>query len=225
MARVGFAKHIVQFEPRRAWSPLDQLRCHFENRVFNDAVLASPVTGHIDLSIPGARPVRRHVPELERSLDWIGLNYYTRWMVDAVGRVPHVARPGAAVTDLGWEVYADGLALAARRAALTGAPVLVTEHGFADAADRIRPRAMVESLAALGHQIERGLPVLGYLHWSLMDNFEWADGWHGRFGLYRVDAQRDPSGRERTRSAAVLSSIASENALTPALAAEAGATL
>ena len=225
MARVGFAKHIVQLEPRRAWSPLDQMRCHIENRVFNDAVLASPVTGHIDLSIPGARRVRRHVPELERSLDWIGLNYYTRWLVDAVGGVPHVARPGAEVTDLGWEVYADGLALAARRAQLTGAPVLVTEHGFADAADRLRPHAMVESLAALGRQMERGLPVLGYLHWSLMDNFEWADGWNGRFGLYRVDAKRDPSGRERTRSAAILSKIASENALTPALVAEAGATL
>jgi beta-glucosidase/6-phospho-beta-glucosidase/beta-galactosidase len=58
-----------------------------------------------------------------------------------------------------------------------------------------------------------------------MDNFEWADGWNGRFGLYRVDAKRDPSGRERTRSAAILAKIAGENALTPAVAAEAGATL
>ena len=213
-ARVGFAKHVVQLEPRRAWSPLDQLRCHFENRVFNDAVLDAPVSGKIELAMPGARGVRRVVPELADSLDWIGLNYYTRWGVDAVGRTPHVARDGAEVTDLGWEIYPDGLALAARRAQLTGAPVLVTEHGFADAADAKRPRALVESLAALGRQAERGLPVLGYLHWSLMDNFEWAEGWHGRFGLYRVDALNDPAGRARTLSAEVFARIARANAVT-----------
>ena len=213
-ARVGFAKHVVQLEPHRAWSPLDRLRCHFETRVFNDAVLDAPVSGRIELSIPGARSVRRDVPELAKSLDWIGLNYYTRWGVDAAGKVPHVARRGAQVTDLGWEVYPEGLALAARRAALTGAPVLVTEHGFADAADALRPLALVESLAALGREIERGLPVLGYLHWSLMDNFEWAEGWRGRFGLYRVDAARNPEGRERTRSAEVFAGIARANTVT-----------
>ncbi len=64
--------------------------------------------------------------------------------------------------------------------------------------------------------------MLGYLHWSLLDNFEWAEGWHGRFGLYRVDAPRDPEGRERTRSAAVLARIARANAITPDVAAEVG---
>jgi len=224
-ARVGFAKHVVQLEPRRRWSPLDRLRAHFENAVFNEAVLDAPVTGTIALSIPGARGVRRHVPELANSLDWIGLNYYTRWLVDAAGRVPHVARAGAATTDLGWEVYPQGLALAARRAALTGAPVLVTEHGFADADDDVRPRALVESLAALGRQAERGLPVLGYLHWSLMDNFEWADGWAGRFGLYRVDAPAHPESRERTRTAALYARIARSNAIAAELAAEVGVGL
>jgi beta-glucosidase len=214
-ARVGLAKHLIQFEPLHAWSPLDYVRAHVEDRVFNQAVLDAVVRGRIDLSIPGARAVRRTLPALERSLDWIGLNYYTRWQVDAVGHIPHVARRGAPTTDLDWEVYPEGLALAARRAALTGVPVLVTEHGFADATDRLRPRALVESLAALGREIERGVPVLGYLHWSLMDNFEWADGWHGRFGLYGVDPTVDPGARVRTRSAAIYAGIARENAVTP----------
>ncbi len=212
-ARVGFAKHLIQFEPLRAWSPLDHLRTHVEDRVFNEAVLDAAVTGRIALSIPGARAVRRTVRALERSLDWIGLNYYTRWQVDAAGRTPHVARRGAAVTDLDWEIYPQGLALAARRAALAGVPVLVTEHGFADATDRFRPRAIVDSLASLGREIDRGVNVLGYLHWSLMDNFEWADGWHPRFGLYRVDTMKDPDGRERTESAEVYSRIVRANAI------------
>jgi len=163
------------------------------------------------------------LPELERSLDWFGLNYYTRWKVDALGKTPHVTRAGAPVTDLGWEIYPEGLARAATRAAATGLPVLVTEHGFADATDALRPRALVESLAALAGAMDRGARVVGYLHWSLLDNFEWADGWGARFGLYRVDALADPASRERTRSAETFSRIVQANAILPDLAAEAGA--
>jgi len=212
-ARVGFAKHVVQLEPLRAWSPLDRLRAHFEDRVFNEAVLRAPVTGAIDLAIPGARPVRRRVPGLANSLDWIGLNYYTRWMVNAHGGTPHVLRRGAPATDLGWEIRPQGLALAAERVARTGVPVLVTEHGFADAADAVRPRATVEALAHLGRSIARGTNVAGYLHWSLLDNFEWEQGWAGRFGLYGVEPGGDLR-RVRRGSAATLARIARANAVT-----------
>jgi len=199
------------------------------HRVFNAAVLAAPVTGRIALSIPGTGRVERTVPGLEHSLDYLGLNYYTRWRVRALSRVPRVARaprgarPETARSDLGWEVGPAGLAAAARRAAGTGAPVLVTEHGLADAADAVRPRALVESLLGLGRAIAAGTPVLGYLHWSLMDNFEWAEGFAGRFGLGHVDFT-DP-GRPRTprRSAAVLARIARANAITAELAREVGA--
>lgn len=221
-ARVGFAKHLVQLEPLRAWSPLDRLRAHFEDRVFNESVLRAPRAGSIALSIPGARSVRRAAPALANSLDWLGLNYYTRWMVDGAGAVPHVARRGAKRTELGWEIYPQGLALAARRAAGVGVPVLVTEHGFADRDDTQRPRALVESLAALGREIDRGTRVLGYLHWSLMDNFEWADGAHAHFGLYGVDLAVDPAGRRRTRSAELFSRIARANAVTAEIATAAG---
>jgi beta-glucosidase len=224
-ARVGFAKHVVQLVPRRSWSPLDRLRTWFEDSVFNQAVIEAAVTGRIGLWIPGVKPVGRAVDELKGSLDWFGLNYYTRRTVDATGRSSHGARPGAPVNDLGWEIFPDGLGIAAERVAATGAPVLVTEHGFADAADAFRPRALVESLATLGRSIESGTPVIGYMHWTLMDNFEWAEGWGARFGLYRVDALAEPTGRTRTRSAEVLARIARANAITAETAAVAGARL
>lgn len=224
-ARVGFAKHMVQLVPLRRWSPLDRLRTWLEDRLFNEAVIQAAVTGRIRLWIPGFQAVRRDVSELRESLDWFGLNYYTRRTVDATGRTGHAALPGAPVNDLGWEIFPAGLGAAAGRAASAGAPVLVTEHGFADAADAFRPRALVESLAALGRTLERGVPVLGYLHWTLMDNFEWAEGWRAHFGLYRVDALADPEGRTRTRSADVLARIAKANAITAEIAAEAGARL
>ena len=91
-ARVGFAKHYTQLEPLRAWNPLDRLQAYFENKVFIEAVERAPIDGSIDLDIPGARPVRRALPELKGTLDWYGLNYYTRWMVRALSPKPHVAR-------------------------------------------------------------------------------------------------------------------------------------
>jgi beta-glucosidase len=222
-ARVGFAKHLPQLEPDRAWFPPDLLRARIEDRVFNAAVMNAAVTGWIALGLPGAPRVGRHVPELERSLDYFGLNYYTRWRVRALARRPHVARRGAPVNDLGWEVWPAGLAQAARRAASTGAPVLVTEHGFADATDSFRPRALVESLLGLHGSLEAGTPVIGYLHWSSMDNFEWADGYEGCFGLEHVDFSDPARPRTPRRSAEVFARIARANAIEESLAREVGA--
>ncbi|MBI1795843.1 MAG: glycoside hydrolase family 1 protein [Candidatus Eisenbacteria bacterium] len=224
-AIVGFAKHWVPLEPLRTWSPLDRLRAAIEHRVFNHAVAAAAVTGTIDLSIPGARAVRRHVPELEKSLDYFGLNHYTRWKVDAIGRVPHVAPRGARLTDLGWEVHPTGFEQALVEAGAFGAPVLVTENGFADASDAFRPAALVAYAAAITRAIDRGVRVLGYLHWSLMDNFEWADGFRPRFGLYAVDFGSADRPRTPRPSAALFARIARANALTPEIAAAAGEAL
>jgi beta-glucosidase len=225
-ARVGFAKHLVTLEPARAWFPLDALRTRFEDAVFNQAVLRAAVGGEIHLSIPGARAVRRHPEGLERSLDWIGVNYYTRWKVRIFAPDPHVARRGAPLTDLGWEIHPRGFEEALVHAhAVTGVPVLVTENGFADARDAFRPRALVEHLLHLGRAIDRGADVIGYLHWSLLDNFEWADGYHGRFGLYRVDFDQPDKPRHRTRSAELFARVARANAVTNQAAAEAGLVL
>ncbi len=221
--QAGFAKHLVRLEPARRWFPLDVLRARVEDQVFNEAVLAAAVTGAIDLGIPGVRRVRRHVPALAGSMDWCGINHYTRWLVKMFAADPHVPRRGAPLTDLGWEVWPEGLAWAVGRAAATGVPVLVTEHGFADADDDLRPGALVASLAALQRQIAAGTRVLGYLHWSLLDNFEWADGWKGRFGLYRVDERAAECARTRTRSAELFANIARANAITDEVRRQASA--
>src|SRR5262245_7266925 len=219
-AWVGFAKHWVPLEPLRTWFPLDTLRASIEHGVFNRAVAAAPVTGRIEFSIPGARAVRRHVPDLEGSLDWVGLNYYTRWKVDSLGRVPHVAPRGAALTELGWETHPAGFEAALAELGADGMPVVVTENGFADATDAVRPLALLEYLAAMGRAIDRGVKVLGYMHWSLMDNFEWAEGFKPRFGLYAVDFADPARPRTPRRSAGLFARIARANAITPDVVAE-----
>ncbi|HEY3215669.1 MAG TPA: glycoside hydrolase family 1 protein [Candidatus Eisenbacteria bacterium] len=221
-ARVGFAKHHPQLEPDRPWSPFDRLRAHLEQRVFNDAVEEAAVTGKIDLWIPGAQRIHRRCAELEKSLDYLGLNYYTRWKVRMFAAEPHVTRRGAPATDLKWEIHPRGFEEALVQVGRLGVPVLVTENGFADQRDAFRPRALVEYLRHLGRALERGVDVRGYLHWSLMDNFEWADGFRPRFGLYRVDFADPERPRTRTRSAELYARIARAGAIDAAVSAEVG---
>ena len=224
-ARVGFAKHRVELEPLRAWNPLDRLQAYLEDRVFNVAVERAAIDGEIDLWIPGARSVRRSLPELRNTLDWYGLNYYTRWMVRSLSPVPHVVKPGAPQNDLGWELWPAGLEQALVAAGRFGKPVLVTENGVADARDVLRPAALVASVEAMHAAIARGVNVLGYLHWSLLDNFEWSDGYQGRFGFYAVDFDKPERPRTRRGSAEVFARIARANAITDEVRAAAVAAV
>jgi beta-glucosidase len=214
---VSFAKHRVALTPLRAWHPLDRLQCHLENRVFNEAVEQAHADGVIDLGVPGARGVKRHVPELRGALDFYGLNWYTRWGVKALAREPHVALPGAVLNDLGWELWPAGLEEALRAAGRFGKPVVITENGVADATDALRPQAIVAAAQAMLRARAAGVDVRGYLHWALLDNFEWAEGYHGCFGLYGVDFGDPARPRTRRRSAEVLSRLAHANALTDAV--------
>ena len=133
-------------------------------------------------------------------LDFIGVNYYTRW------RVRHSASSWAGIelapaegetTAMGWEVYPDGLLEVLRRVAGYGPrAIYVTENGAAFP-DEVQPDGQVhdpQRIRYLGQHLERvlqaigeGLPVRGYFVWSLLDNFEWQHGYTRRFGLFYVD--------------------------------------
>ena len=66
-------------------------------------------------------------------------------------------------------------------------PIYITENGICDSHDEVRPRYLVSHLAALHKAIQEGAPVKGYFYWSLIDNFEWIEGYELRFGLIAND--------------------------------------
>ena len=68
-----------------------------------------------------------------------------------------------------------------------GLPILITENGVADDHDELRPAFLREHLAAVADAIDAGVDVRGYLYWTAWDNFEWAEGYTKRFGLFSVD--------------------------------------
>ena len=205
-ALVGAAKHWTLLVPRQPWSPLDQLASYWQHLVFNEAVVRALAGGPIDFRLPGMPAVRRTVDALQGSSDFVGVNYYTRWQVSALGKESLTARPGAPVNDLGWEIYPDGLETVLRAMTRFGLPLFVTENGIADAADRSRPEFIRASLDALDRARRHGADVRGYFHWSLLDNFEWAEGYTGRFGLYRTDFENPRAPRIERPSARLYAS-------------------
>ena len=142
--------------------------------------------------------------------DFVGVQNYERKVWSAQGPVP--VKPGVPVNVDGAEIWPGSLANCVKYAwEVTRRPIFVTEHGVATDDDRLRVALIPAALKDLQAVTADGVPVLGYMHWSLMDNFEWAFGYRYRYGLHAVD--RTSFRRTPKPSAAVLGRIARANAL------------
>jgi beta-glucosidase/6-phospho-beta-glucosidase/beta-galactosidase len=123
------------------------------------------------------------------TLDFVGINYYTRLILGACLRPPFICacHGDGPIDDMGTESYPQGIAIAIQQAYdRYRLPVMITENGCADAKDVLRPGFLRCHISALLAAAE-SYPVIGYNHWSLTDNFEWTDGYSMRFGLVQVD--------------------------------------
>jgi beta-glucosidase len=148
--------------------------------------------------------------ELAREDDFVGVQNYERARYDGRGAFPPPER--AVLNQMGSDICPPSLAGAVRYAyQTTGVPVFVTEHGLAHEDDRHRAAFLVPALRGLQEVIEDGVPVLGYLHWTLLDNFEWVFGFAMKLGLFAVD--RTTFARVPKPSAEVYAAIARANAI------------
>jgi beta-glucosidase len=207
--RVGLAHHLRVFDPHRPlW--LDAPLAAALDGVWNWAVPDALRTGVLRASVPLLLDVSVPVEGLAGTQDFFGVNYYTRDRVSASVRgglrLGMAVTAGARTNDMGWEVYPEGLyrVLMGVHARFPGLPIVLTENGTADRTDALRPAALRDHLLYLHKALREGARVEGYCHWSLMDNFEWMEGFGPRFGLYAVDyatQRRTPRGsaREYTR--------------------------
>jgi len=161
------------------------------------------VSMFLDSITLGRSPLVGEREDLRGRADWIGVNYYSRMVVKKAptatgwtmlrgygfactpGGTSLAGRP---CSDFGWEVYPEGLYKVLRKVwERYRVPIIVTENGVADAEDRLRPRYLVSHLYQVWRAVSDGIDVRGYLHWALVDNYEWAQGFRMRFGLLHVD--------------------------------------
>ena len=152
--------------------------------------------------------------EMRRDLmgktDIVGVNYYTRTVVDSNDEPmdfgmyrmkwrikagygyscesSSFSEDGRPSSDFGWEIYPEGLLKILRELKRRYCiPLIVTENGIADSDDVLRPYFLVSHLYAVEKALDEGVEVLGYLHWSIVDNYEWSSGYSKRFGLAETD--------------------------------------
>lgn len=142
--------------------------------------------------------------------DYVGVQTYTRSRVGSEGNLS--VEQGAEVTQTGWEFYPEALESTIRYAAAeTRVPVYVTENGIATEDDIRRVEYIKRALAGVRNCLRDGIDVRGYLHWTLLDNFEWHLGYGPKFGLVAVD--RETQKRTAKPSAKFLGEIARRNSL------------
>jgi beta-glucosidase len=194
--RIGIAHNVRVFDPR-SWNPIDHLVASAADDFYNEQFLDAVARGRVHAKIPRVLEIDEPFPALAGSFDFLGLNYYTRELV--VGHLrgdkiyESVTAPGRPQNDMGWEIYPEGLYRVLKRYAARGWPILVTENGLADARGDKRPDFLRTHIYALDRARAEGVNVIGYLFWSLIDNFEWSHGYDGRFGLFTIDFAGDPA--------------------------------
>lgn len=119
-----------------------------------------------------------------KQCDWLGVNYYFSDRVYGY----RVHNPDQRLSDLGWDLSPENIQFALERLhEKYNLPIIITENGLADSDDSKRQWWITQTLLAMQKAMKNGVKLEGYLHWSLLDNFEWDKGFWPRFGLTEVD--------------------------------------
>ncbi|MCF7835555.1 MAG: glycoside hydrolase family 1 protein [Candidatus Marinimicrobia bacterium] len=122
---------------------------------------------------------KRFLNKIKKQQDFIGLNYYFHYKLSG--------NDNKQVSDMGWEIYPEGIYHVLKGLKKYNKPIYITENGLADSKDEKREKFIKSHLRYVHKAISDGVDVRGYMHWSLLDNFEWDKGFWPRFGLVEID--------------------------------------
>lgn len=218
-AKAGMAINYRSFFPATK-SPLDKWVAKTQSGIFNDLFPNAASQGV-------ARFLNKKVlvPEAANTQDFIGLNYYSRDQVsfditkpmNLFGRLYY--RADADLSTTGFIANEpDGFYEGIKWSTRYKLPIYITENGVEDATDNLRPRYLALHIHKLWRAVNYNWPVLGYFHWSLVDNFEWERGWSQRFGLWGLDTTTQK--RIRRRSVDLYAAICKANGLSSVMVTE-----
>ena len=200
-AKLGIVLNLGHTEPAtasaadRECARMDDLRgrCWYTDPLFKGQY-PQAVWAELGADVPDMQA--GDLAHIATPMDYLGVNYYSR-VVSSADRTFDKTQSGLALTDMGWEIYPRGLTelLLTLHRDYTLPPVFITENGgaFKDPMtdgrvhDADRTEYLQTHIAAVAEAMKQGVPMAGYMVWSLMDNFEWSSGYAKRFGIVHVD--------------------------------------
>jgi len=185
-AKIGFVHNFLEYECQypQGWAAYYiQPVCSTMQTIWaNQAVVDYFRTGVFDWSPPFGS--RIHYIEREKpGCDWIGVNYYGRIILD--WKFSTTCLPGEKMTDMPFPLHAPGLYRACTAMSKIGVPIYITETGVPDSRDVLRNEMFSTYFAEVERLVRDGIDLRGVFYWTLTDNWEWAQGFHEKFGLYR----------------------------------------
>ena len=197
---------VLNFTPMYPETPNDQQAAELAHTHFNDWYIRPILKGSYPALIDDIPQAHRpdiapgDLAIIAEPIDYLGVNYYFREFVCADSKEGFKQLPPPAdseVTAMGWEVYPQALTELLLRfdQEFDLPPIIITENGLASddvnsngiIDDKQRQRYFQSHFAAVDKAMVSGIDIHGYFVWSLMDNFEWAEGYEKRFGIVHVD--------------------------------------
>ncbi len=211
-AMVGVAHHWRGFKAANR-GPLTAYVTKLHHKVFNDSFAYALKDGKFD-----AVRLKLDIPEAIGTQDFAGLNYYSRDLIkfDLTKSADAFARryypEGSDLSETGFLANdPEGFMEAIRWVNQFDLPIYITENGCDDGKDDYRRRYLLQHLHAMWKMINHNIPIKGYFHWSLTDNFEWERGWSQKFGLWGLDPETQI--RTRRKSVDMYADICRSNAI------------
>jgi beta-glucosidase/6-phospho-beta-glucosidase/beta-galactosidase len=234
-AEVGMSMAVADWQPARknekSTNPDDITARDRLVYLFHYVFVDSIINGSFDSNLDGTSDEQH--PEWVGTLDWLGLQYYFRAGVSAdrplfpapasltaciggldTGSCLPAPDPTYCVPKMGYEGYTDGLGdiIIEFSKRYPGMPLIVTEAGISTELGKRRAENIVRNIESMERARDAGVDLRGYYHWSLTDNFEWAEGFGPRFGLYTVDYAT--YGRTASEGATLFGELAKARTLT-----------
>jgi beta-glucosidase len=187
--KVGTVKDINYFQAYNEKSAKDRNEASFLHQFYNASFLDAIKTGNVIPPMGSGE----HIDIVKDAWDFLGFNYYSRTLVRA-GTEEYLhedksltREDSLGVTDMGYEIYPQGMYQVIKWLKEYNKPIYITENGIAVKDDNIRAMSIVLHLEQVHKAIRDGADVQAYYYWSLMDNFEWGSGFSKKFGLVEVD--------------------------------------
>jgi len=205
-AMIGIAKNFIVFRALNKSNPLDKALTRSIRYFYNHMVLNAFTNNQLEIRFPPLLNFN-HAIELDNRIDFWGINYYYRMHVYfrlGLGMpfgLKFIDRSGEGLSSLGWENHSRGLYKTTKQLAKTGKPILITENGIACENDDERIAFLKNHYRILKKIKKKGIDLRGYFYWTFIDNYEWLEGKAARFGLIRVDYEKQLERSEKPSAA------------------------